>query len=97
MINAYCNDTVTLTTRTPGSFGEITETTATVKAFVQRKTKVIKTESGEDALSTGFVLLPIDLTVTLESLITFDGVSRRVLALETLRHFSAVYRKAWVA
>lgn len=89
MIKAYLNDTIVLKTATRDKWGTVTYVDTTIPARIEEKTKLIRSLSGEQVISTEQVLIE-NRTVTHQDKVTVNGVQRSIISIIKEKDFSNV-------
>jgi len=98
MIDSYCNDAATLLVS--GGYNiysdkqEPTEQAIKTKYF--DKIKLIKSIAGEQVVSSGYFMIPKDVTVTNEDKIRYDGTDYVIIAIQKCKDISQSHSEVWV-
>jgi len=93
MINAYCNDSITLIKVTRGTWGSSTaEVSVPLRGRFEFRTKMVRDIKGETVVSTAKVFLAT-LAVTHADRISYGGKQYSILNIELKKDFSNQYLK----
>ena len=83
MLSAYCNQTITLKTKTSiDAYNQATYTTSSVKARFEYKRKVVRNKKGEEVVSEARAYTKT--AVKPDDVITFDSVDWTVIAVSNM-------------
>ena len=66
-----------------------------VTGYVEWKTRVLVNDNGKNVLSTGYVLLNYDATITEKDKIMIDGIKHPIISIETLKDFEEAATKVY--
>lgn len=93
MINAYCNDSVTLRKVTRGTWGNsVTPVDVALRGRIEFRTKMVKNLQGETVVSTAKCYLTT-LAVTHSDQIVYGGKVYSILNIEFIKNFSNQFTK----
>jgi len=98
MLKAYAVDTIILVRDDGYTKWNSPEaaTPETVKGYVEWTTNRIRNIDGEEVVSSGTVLLPIDTTIDHRDKIQIAGINYPIIKIERGRDFSNVWVKVYV-
>lgn len=93
MINAYCNDTITLIKVTRGTWGSsASEVQVPLRGRFEFRTKMVRNVAGETVVSSAKVYLTT-LAVSHSDKISYGGKTYSILNIEFVKDFSNRYTK----
>lgn len=96
MISVYLTDTIVIKKITYDQWGEPSETTETVKARVEYKTRLVRNFAGEQVVSSARVMLSNRILSHADK-INFDNVDHSILSIAKMKDFSNQYLMVDVA
>jgi hypothetical protein len=88
MINAYLNDTITISQVTYDQWNKVTKVDTNVKGRIEFRTKLVRNIQGEQVVSSAKVLLPLIDGLGNEDRITYEGKEYRILNVSQVKDFS---------
>ncbi len=88
MMNAYMTDTITLKTATTDKWGSKTFVSATMKARIEFKTKLVRNLQGEQVVATAKLYLPKTVVVSHADVISYAGKDYSILNIGYAKDFS---------
>lgn len=96
MINVYLTDTIVIKKITYDKWGESSETTETVKARIEYKTRLIRNFAGEQVVSSARIMLKNRILSHADK-INFDDADHSILSIGKEKDFSNQYLMVDVA
>jgi hypothetical protein len=100
MLNAYFVDTI-IHKKTGGvdKYGEPSAATSvTIKGYIDRKTRLVRTNpGGEQVVSSAMILVSDSNSIDHEDKFYFDGVDHVILEIREIKHFSKTHYEVYVA
>lgn len=97
MINAYMQDTITVSQVTYDQWGKATKSNTTVKGRIEFRTKLVRNLQGEQVVSSAKVYLSTISGLGHEDKITYDGKEYSILNIEHVKDFSTKFIKVDLA
>jgi hypothetical protein len=88
MIGAYLKDTVVIKTVTRGAWGEPSTISTSVSARIERKTKLVRNQQGENVTSEATIYMK-NRTIRHTDKITYDGIDHSILSIAQEKDFGA--------
>ena len=99
MLNVYGVDDIIIVRAPDPAYTEWNEpidpTEETVKGYVEWKTKLVRNLAGEEVVSSGNVLIPIDTTVNHIDKLKINSVEYPILTIEYGKDFSNVWTRIY--
>ena len=90
MLNVYLIDTITLKTlASRDAYNEPTFTTSSILGKIDRKTRLVRSPTGEEVVAAALVYLPKTLTIDHGDTLTFDGREHSIIDIVPVYDFSS--------
>ena len=97
MIDAYCNDEAALIISGGYENSRPKPTTPQIiKTKYFDKRKLMTGRDGQQVVSSGYFLIPKDVTLTSEDKISIDSITYVIIAIGKAKDFSQSHYKVWV-
>jgi len=93
MINAYLNDELTISQVVYDQWGTATKTETTVRGRIEFRTKLVRSLSGEQVISSAKVYLPLTEGLGSEDKVTYREKEYDILNIEEVKDFSSKFLK----